>query len=113
DYQPLLAGLRDNDSGVVAARVIVDGLLSTSAGNAGVRLQGIEPEVEKEFQDYHLWIHEGEYVDGAENEEMPIVLGSKVAHDLDVKIGDRVVMTTTDSQGEMRRSLFFLRGVIK
>ncbi|QED29643.1 ABC transporter permease [Microvenator marinus] len=113
DYQPLLAGLRDNDSGVVAARVIVDGLLSTSAGNAGVRLQGIEPEVEKEFQDYHLWIHEGEYLDGAENEEMPIVLGSKVAHDLDVKIGDRVVMTTTDSQGEMRRSLFFLRGVIK
>lgn len=98
----------------VAPRVLIDGLLSTSGGSVAVRLQGIEPEAEKHFSDAHKHISSGAYfaevAPDASGE--PIVLGSKIVEELDLKLGDRVVLTTTDPTGEMVRALFHLHGVI-
>jgi len=98
----------------LAPRVILEGLLSTSSGNAGVRLMGIVPEAERPFQDYAEYIRDGAYFGEVDPDLQgaPLVLGSKIVDDLEVGLGDRIVLTTTDASGEMRRALFHLHGVL-
>lgn len=98
----------------VAPRVLIDGLLSTSGGSVAVRLQGIEPEAEKHFNDAHKHISTGAFFGEVDPEAAgdPIVLGSKIVDELDLKLGDRVVLTASDPTGEMVRALFHLHGVV-
>ena len=91
-------------------RVIINGLLSTSASSAPARLQGILPERETAFQDMEAYLTAGTFLSGPEDD--PIVLGAALARELDLEIGDRVILSLTDPDGEMRRALFHLTGVL-
>lgn len=93
----------------VATRLILEGLLSTSAASAGTRLMGIDPTIEKNFTNPARYLSKGEFFD---DDESPIVLGQKTAKTLDVDLGDRVVFTTTAPDGEMRRALFYVSGIV-
>lgn len=94
----------------VSGRVIVDGLASTSASSSPLRLQGVDPVAEREFQDLSEYLTEGTYLTGDEKD--PIVLGRSIVEELELELGDRVIVTATDPTGEMRRSLFHLTGVL-
>jgi ABC-type lipoprotein release transport system permease subunit len=93
-----------------APRVIVNGLLSTSASSTAVRLLAVKPRVERHFQEIDDYLTEGTFLEG--QREDPIVLGSKIVEDLELEMGDRVILTATDPDGEMRRSLFHLSGIL-
>lgn len=94
----------------VARRVLVNGLLSTSAGATATRLQGVVPEAEGEFQNPARFVEDGVFLTG--DEEAPLVLGRGIVEDLEIELGDRVVLTATGPDGEMRRALFHLTGII-
>lgn len=94
----------------VLPRVIIQGLLSSSHGNQGLEVQGIDPEAEDAFRHIKRYLAEGDFLDG--DHKQPLVLGRGIADDLGVKLGDRVVLTATDPQGEMVRALFRLSGVL-
>jgi ABC-type lipoprotein release transport system permease subunit len=55
-------------------------------------------------------IAEGEFF--ASSEEQGILLGSRLAENLDVKIGRKVVFTTTDRDGEIVRDMARVRGIL-
>jgi ABC-type lipoprotein release transport system permease subunit len=107
-----LATVRRLD-GVQAAipRVLATGLMSTSADNRPVVLQGIDPELEAALNDHGRKVREGTFLDGERRDG--IVLGSRLAGRLDAGIGDRVVLTATRPDGEMTRALFHLTGIIE
>ncbi len=111
DPNPALAAVKST-AGVEgsARRVLINGLLSTSSGNVATLIQGVDPEEEKLVQNAGQYLKEGTFLTG--DEEDPLVLGSGAAHELNVKIGDRVVLTATNPDGDMERALFHVTGII-
>lgn len=111
DADSILKEVRSRpDVTAAAKRMFVIGLATSSTGSTGVRLQGIEQEPEKAFQDLSPHVTEGKFLDC---EESPIALGAKAAEELNAKIGDRIVFTASGPDGEVARALFFLCDTIK
>jgi ABC-type lipoprotein release transport system permease subunit len=99
--------------GVVAAipRVTATALVSSARSSVGVQLQGIDPVAEAQLSDLGRFVVRGTYL-GPEVAD-PIVLGAGIALDLHLELGDRVVITATDPEGEMVRALFHLGGILE
>ena len=100
--------------GVQAAipRMIVNGLVSSANGNRMLFLQGIDPARELALRDYSEDLELGEYLNASERDD-PIILGSVIVEKLELDLGDRVVLTATQPDGEVTRALFHLTGVIE
>jgi len=94
----------------VSPRLMINGLLSTSASSSAARLLGVDPVAEARFQDLTPYVSSGTFLTGAEDD--PIVLGAAIVEELQLELGDRVILTATDPRGEMRRALFHLSGVL-
>lgn len=74
-------------------------------------LQGIDPGAEAKLGNMGRYVHEGEWLRA--DDEKSIVLGAGLAEELQAKVGDRIIVTLTDSDGEMARALFYLTGTLK
>jgi putative ABC transport system permease protein len=100
--------------GVRAAipRVLVNGLLSTALGSRPVMLEGIVPELEAKLKDISEYVKEGDGL-AATTVRSPLLLGRPVADELQVKPGDRVVLTASGADGEVTRALFHVAGIIQ
>jgi ABC-type lipoprotein release transport system permease subunit len=100
--------------GVQAAipRVLVNGLVSSAAGNRPVMLQGIVPELELALRDFGEDLSAGEYLTESTRDD-PLILGATIVEKLKLELGDRVVLTATDPEGEVTRALFHLTGVVE
>lgn len=101
-----LSGVSD-----VVPRVLVNGLVSSPHGSTGVRLSGIVPEFEKQFMDIESYLISGRFLSCEGEDDM--IVGARLAADLDVDLGDRLVLTATDVHGEVVRALFHLSGVFE
>ncbi|MGM0577751.1 MAG: ABC transporter permease [Myxococcota bacterium] len=112
DPAPVLETIRGTP-GVEAAlpRVLSQVLVSSPRGNAGAQLQGIAPDEEATLQDLSRYVTEGSFLGGEADD--PIVLGRGIVDDLGLEMGDRVVVTATDPNGDMVRALFHLTGVLE
>jgi len=104
----------ESTPGVRAAipRMIINGLVSSSTGNRMLFLQGIDPQRETALRDLSEDLEAGEYLDTTERDD-PLILGAVVVEKLELDLGDRVVLTATQPDGEVTRALFHLTGVIE
>lgn len=111
DPAPVLAAASSVD-GIRQAvpRVIINGLLTSPRGNAAARLYGVDLEREAALADPRRYLGEGDFFDPDVDD--PIVLGRGIVEQLELELGDRVVLTATDPEGEMVRALFHLSGVL-
>ncbi len=100
--------------GVRAAipRMIINGLVSSAVGSRMLFLQGIDPERELALRDLSEDVDVGNYLDATERDD-PIILGAVIVEKLELDLGDRVVLTATQPDGEVTRALFHLTGVIE
>ena len=100
--------------GVRAAipRMIINGLVSSASGNRMLFLQGIDPERELALRDLSEDVKVGDYLDATDRDD-PIILGAVIVEKLELELGDRVVLTATQPDGEVTRALFHLTGVIR
>lgn len=111
DGDALLGTIRDDARVRLATgRIVLNGLLSTSASSAPVVLHGVDPRTEVQFHDVRKYLAAGTWFESDRDD--PIVLGKTIADELDAEIGDRVILTVNDRDGEMRRALFHLTGVL-
>lgn len=97
--------------GAVMPRVLTSALVSTSSGTRAALLQGVDPARETELSNPAEDIIAGTFL--AEDPYDGIVLGSRLADRLDLEIGDRVVLTASQPDGEVTRALFHLTGIIE
>jgi len=96
----------------VAARVILEGVL-TSASNDGFApgdVRGVDPEAERPFNDLSRFLERGTFL--TDDDPRAIVLGEKLADDLSVDLGDRVVLRFTNARAEGDQAVYILRGVV-
>ena len=111
DADEIVAAVRST-RGVATAfpRVIVSGLVSTSAASRSVFLQGVEPGPEAAWQDLAADVTSGSFLE--EDRSDPLVLGWRLARRLEAELGDRVVLTASGPDGELTRALFHLTGIL-
>ncbi len=121
DGEAIRASLADLP-GVAEAvpRVIIQGLLSSTRGRMGAALYGIDVEKEAALDDRSRFLVEGSFLGPPDPNasrrvrmRKPIVLGRGVVDELKIELGDRVVLTATDPEGEMAYALFHLSGILE
>lgn len=95
----------------VIPRVLVNGLISSPRAGSPVQLRGIVPEAEATLIDVSPFLNEGTFL--GDGEDAPLVLGANIVRDLEAELGDRLVLTATDPEGEMVRALFHLTGIVE
>ncbi len=97
---------------VAIPRMIITGLVSSASGTRPLTLQAIVPAREAELKDYSRDLKSGTFLDDSDRKD-PLVLGATIAEKLDLELGDRVVLTATQPDGEVTRALFHLTGVVE
>jgi ABC-type lipoprotein release transport system permease subunit len=95
----------------VMRRVLLNGLVSSSAAARPIHLRGIDVDDERELADPSDDLVDGTFLTGDETD--PLVLGARLVEDLELQLGDRVVLTASDPDGEVTRALFHLSGVFR
>jgi len=112
DIQSINRILNDNEE-VVSTKQIVNlqGVAHTAKGAIGVSLMGVEPSKEIEISFLPESIVVGEYL--APEDGRWVIVGTKLAEQLNIKVGKKFVFTTNDINGEMVEDLFRVKGIFK
>lgn len=95
----------------VTTRTIVSGMISSPKKAAGVQIRGIDLENEKIVTSLDSIVAEGTYFTGIKRN--PIIIGSKLAEKLSVKIRSKVVLTFNDGEGNITAGAFRVVGIVK
>lgn len=95
----------------VTTRTIVSGMISSPKKAAGVQIRGINLENEAKVTSLDSIIDEGTYFEGIKRN--PIVIGSKLAENLSVKLRSKVVLTFNDGHGNITAGAFRIVGIVK
>lgn len=88
----------------VATRSIVQGMLATPTGSAGIQVNGVVPEVEYKFSQLKNKLLEGE---GFSHEKRnQVIVGKKLADKMKLKKGAKLVLTFTDTANNLVAGAF-------
>ncbi len=94
----------------VATRTVFDGMVATASKNAGVRIKGIEPDIEAQTTGLDKLLEEGTYFE--EEGRLPsAIIGQRMASNLNAGVGSRIVLTFQDIHGEMLSASFRVEGI--
>ncbi len=86
------------------------GMITSPANVSAVNLVGVQPSTERYLSQIDDAITEGLYFEGNDNRD--IVIGTKLAENLEIGIGDRVVVTVAQSEsGELSQERFRVSGI--
>ncbi len=92
-------------------RTVSTGMVASSKGSVGLQLNGINPESEKQVT--YIWqnMREGDYL--SEDSRKPILISSKTADKLEVKMKSKVVLTLQDVNGDIVGAAFRVSGIFQ
>ncbi|MBN1574265.1 MAG: ABC transporter permease [Deltaproteobacteria bacterium] len=108
-----LISFLDNDKRIEAyvRRLNVDALISSGADTDGVLLIGVEPERELKFSSIEKKKFRGEYLKPGDLEG--IFLGETLAKNLNVDVGDKIVVICQDFYGGISAEVYNLTGTFR
>jgi ABC-type lipoprotein release transport system permease subunit len=93
-----------------APRTLAMGMVTSPANVNAVLLVGIDKERERALSQIDDALKEGEYFKGDNSRD--IIIGSKLAEQLEVALGDRVVVTAAQAHsGELSQEMFRISGI--
>ncbi|MEN8250604.1 MAG: FtsX-like permease family protein [Bacteroidota bacterium] len=92
-------------------RTIVNGMIASPKKAAGVQIKGVDLINEAIVTQLDSIIHEGTYFEGIKRN--PIIIGSKLAENLSVKLRSKVVLTFNDGDGNITAGAFRIVGIAK
>jgi ABC-type lipoprotein release transport system permease subunit len=93
-----------------ARRVRGEGLVSSPRASAGVRVLGVEPEREAKVTRIAESMTAGAYLDAVGRR---VLLGEELARRLEVDVGDKVVLSVQDLEGELTGEALRVGGLFK
>ena len=101
---------RDRRIESFTSRIEMPAFLNSAAKSTGILLSGIDPEDEAKVTAFSRKIKPGEYLGPADDQF--IILGKKLAEDLGVSVGEKVVVTVSAPDGTMVQEAFRVKGLI-
>jgi len=93
----------------VSPRMVAQAMIASSETGTGVKILGIDPEMEKTVTNLYSKIPDGQYFEGVKRN--PILIGKKLAEKLKVKLHSKLVVTLQDSQGHLTNEAFRVCGI--
>ena len=93
------------------ARITTYGLASVGETSFAAMMVGIEPEREAHFIHWDSKIEKGEYL--AEGDMQGALIGADLAQNLEVGLGDTVIIVTQDFYGSLAGALRVVRGTFR
>src|SRR5690606_40361136 len=87
------------------------GMAASANGTSGVGIDGINPDLEKTVTIISNQLTDGNYFESDKKNQ--IVIGQKLAHKLKVKIGNKLVLTFQNTEGEIVSASFRVCGIFK
>ncbi len=93
----------------VSVRTLVNGMASTAKGTRGIRVKGIEPEMEKSISTLAEDIVEGEFLDSTSRN--PVLVSAEIAEKLGLKLRSKLVLTFQDLNNEIIAGAFRVVGI--
>ena len=94
-----------------AERVVLSGMVSSSAGGFGARITGVDPEQEKNVSTMHEKLVDGAYFEGMKGN--PVLIGKKLAEKLKVGLRKKIVLTFQKDNGDIITGAFRVVGIYK
>jgi len=92
-------------------RIVINSLASTAETGAGVKITGVNPEIETFVTDLNTKVIEGQYFNGVKRK--PIVIGQKLAKKLKAKVRSKIVLQLQDTAGQTFPAAFRVVGIYK
>ncbi len=93
----------------VSQRIKAVGLISSSESSAGVRIIGVQPSEEQHVTVIYKRVKKGKHL--SENDNDTIVLGAKLARNVDVQLGDKVVLMSQALDGSIAAGAYRIKGI--
>ena len=93
----------------VTARIVVKGMLASTRKSMPVELTGIDPIEEQKVTSLATMIVEGDYIQKKSPEG--IVLGKKIAEELGIKVGEKLVLTLQQASGDLASAAYKVSGI--
>jgi len=93
----------------IALRSITTGMLVTPTGSAGVKINGIIPAQENGVSQLNLKIKKGKGF--SEKKKNEVFVGKKLADKMKLKLGSKLVLTFTDTSGEIVSGAFRIAAI--
>lgn len=112
DVDTLVAGIahRPEVRGV-SARTVVQGMVASGRGTRGIKIVGVDPEAEQGVSRLSAAITEGKYLDGLRENEL--LVSSRVAEKLQLRLRSKVVLTFQDRDYEIVAGAFRVVGIFR
>ncbi len=92
-------------------RMLATGMISSTRKAAGIQIRGIIPDREAAVTRLDSLVAGGDYFTGIKRN--PLLLGSKLAENLGVKVRSKVVLTFNDAHGNITAAAFRVAGIVK
>lgn len=93
-------------------RVRGRGVLSSSYGSESVKIVGVNPKLESSTMELPKSITKGDFdFKTVKNKTKGIVIGNKLAENLEVEIGHKIVLMVQTAQGNLNNVLFQIDGI--
>lgn len=109
DPDAVLAKL-DQSGYAASARLMAGGLAAAGKFSAGVSLRGVDIERESRVSKIPERMGTGEWLNPTDPNG--VVIGRRLAHTLEVQVGDELVVLTQGADGSMANDLYTVRGVL-
>lgn len=94
----------------VAPRVVLKGMVANPRTSRPIELIGIAPELERQVTDLVNYMVEGRYTQA---DDQGVVIGRKLAEDLDARLGDKLVVTVQQGSGDLASGAYPIRGIYR
>ena len=109
EAQPATEALsRREDVRGFSRRALANGIISTARNSTGARVVGIIPDEEMRVTTISTLVVQGTYLTGAPREAL---LSEALAKTLDVRLGEKVVMMSSNVEGSVGSELFTVVGL--
>ncbi len=95
----------------VTSRTVVNGMISSPTNSTGVKINGISPANEKNVTTIHKKVIKGSYF--KTNKRNPVLISKKLADQMGVSKGSKVVLNFQDFSNEITSGAFTVIGLFK
>ncbi|MFA5972332.1 MAG: FtsX-like permease family protein [Lentimicrobiaceae bacterium] len=95
----------------VAPRTIITGMIMSAASSSGIKLSGIDPEIEKKTTTLYTKIADTSGVYFGEGLHNPIVISQKLADKLNVRLKSKLILRFQSADGSLIEGAFKICGI--
>lgn len=93
------------------SRTLVNGMIASARSTRGIQVNGIDLGSEPKITPIAEHILEGEWLD--DKGRNPILVSQKTSDRLKLRVGSKIVLTFTDTTGDVTGAAFRVRGIFK